>query len=1235
MASPAVDHIGFVPTLTGPNMPLRRPTTCPGGAPATPVSPRLLPSPQTLQPIAMNLAGGRSARRTLLLSASVVSANGRFLKATISIVMNLCNYCSKQGTFRCNGCIKTFYCSALCHNEDWKAHRHLCLSNTSKPEGETAKEVPSQQIMNQLPTVSAVSASDAAVCHRVYLVDLKKKNMAIGSEVTATVVELHSPGRFFVHVQCWDIADSLHKVGMALQNISSGLPDPAYLPDQGEVCAVQFSKDRKWYRGLVQSMSLDQKTASILYIDFGNEEDVNTARIRPLDPNLQPIPPCATECCVAGVMPVIGIWTGECCAAVKQLLAEKIVNLSVVGVMQSGRVHAVDFVVSSVGKRLSTFLVDRGYATQENVAAKRSENDIHFLVRASLENFKRRSTKKDQNTMVWPPEPLTQCVGDCFSALVTQVISPFNMICQKVENASVAQELQMNLRDHCSQSPVSLNFRPAPGTVCCSQFSDDNQWYRAQVLSYTSEHKVCVGYIDFGNSEDVALWRLRPLSAPLLALPMQAIPCALAGVRPIQETWSDQCVLLLQQMVCNRILSVRIVGRSNGAALVTMVDEASDPQADVAELLLSVGYAAPATSLPDQEAEDTAAPGAEGAAAAKEEAGKAPDSLVWSSVELPCDGPTVALMVTSVQDPGDFFCLHSEPKVYRRLEELCSELKQYCEREASPCQATVGQPCCALFPDDNCWYRALVKEVFEDKVLVYFVDYGNTAEVQKIHLRNLTAPHRSLPLQAIRCWLTGVEPLGPAWTSEALLSFHAMVSGQQLRGRALCLTERGYGVELMSGGQSVAAVLLAQKLARLPGQPAAAAAHQTPAAAVVPVVTASDARNASPVAAAKEPDAEAPELTTPAQNSARSPPREEPVQPAPTALVSFLVDWKPVELPRESFRPCVAAVTSPTLFYVLSPTQVEVECQQRMMMELAEYCSSRQASLRSSFSPGQERPILGAACCAQFSGDKNWYRAIVLETGEIEASVLFVDYGNCETVPYSSLHPIPDHLLRVPFQITRCSLTGKDRFPRVWPADVLMLFKSVLVDSVTATVHSFDGFTNQLSIMLPREMGGGFLDDLILSQLELLTRASPKKMNIQAITTKEVASPSTPTIIVGGPQPSTLTSPTTITHPPGGHSTSPTTITKPLGEHPTNPTTITKVLEEHPASPTTITKVLEGPPTSPTTITKVLGEHPTTITKVLEEHPASPTTITKMDRLERVVERHISVIMEMIGLGNI
>ena len=57
-------------------------------------------------------------------------------------------------------------------------------------------------------------------------------------------METHSPGRFFVHVQGRGMVADLQTVSLELQNASRAWPPAsAYLPDQGEVCAVQFSMD--------------------------------------------------------------------------------------------------------------------------------------------------------------------------------------------------------------------------------------------------------------------------------------------------------------------------------------------------------------------------------------------------------------------------------------------------------------------------------------------------------------------------------------------------------------------------------------------------------------------------------------------------------------------------------------------------------------------------------------------------------------------------------------------------------------------------------------------------------------------------------------------------------------------------------------------------------------------------------------------------------------------------------
>ncbi|KAM9506749.1 tudor domain-containing protein 1 isoform 3-T3 [Salvelinus alpinus] len=1073
-----------------PNMPLRRPSTSPAGAAATPRA----PGPTPDRPLASSNGDAEASRKetTLLTTGSMKTAS------MPPFTVKLCNYCSQQGNLRCTRCKKTCYCSVACQSEDWNAHRHMCKPSTADtPTSDKPKETPASPMGHgQNPSDSKVNNGDVTCSQRVYLRDLRKNDITKGMEIQVSVVELHSPGRFFIHVQSPELVEALRAITVELQKTNGGSLGTDYKPDTGEVCAVKYSLDQNWYRGVVQSVAADDGNAKVLYIDFGNEEDVTLDRIKPLAASIEPIPPCALECSVAGITPVTDSWMGVCCMAVRQLVAGKSLTLTVVDTQENDRTYAVDILLTPIGKQLSTFLMDQGYAVREDVNKKRAEQDVDSLVSASLENFRRQSVGKNENMEAQPPDPLTQGLGDTFAAMVTHLQSPYDIICQKLDNASVIQELHLKLRDHCSQAPASQNFRPAPGTVCCSLFYEDNQWYRAKVLAYSSEEKVCVGYIDFGNSEEVELSRLCSISSELLALPMQAIPCALAGVRPTAEAWSEETVLMLRRMVCNRFLRVEILGEREGMALVAMIDEASDPQGNVAEMLVATGYALPSNH---QDEEPTTKGQAEIAWTESSHVAKpaVAEKLQWTCAELPTEGQMVALVVSVMENPGEFYCYKYNQEDLQVLAELRAELKRHCEADITPFSPSVGEPCCALFSGDGAWYRGMVQGVWAgSKARVYFVDYGNTSDVEPAHLRAITPELLKHHFLAIRCWLAGVEPLSPQWSAESIGRFQALCVGQQLHARVLFITERGYGLELDSSGQNVATTLLSEQLAKAPGQ-SQAHTKSDPTVPKIPQQKPAIQRDTTTSVGPPKP----------AVTNENEPPTEKQVkknnqskasarQPAKVSIPfgsdgtasadKFPLDWRTVELPRnETFQPCIAAVVSPSLFYLFNPSHVYVERLQSVMMDLAVYCTTKAL-------PSQCKPMPGAACCAQFSGDKNWYRAVFLETTETEASVIYADYGNSEKLPFASILPIPTEFLELPFQIARCALTGKEHFPSVWPVEVLELFSALLSDGVLASVQDFDGNSNLLSVTLQIERGGGHLNTMILEGLQSTHTGSAK-----------------------------------------------------------------------------------------------------------------------------------------------
>nr|XP_032631056.1 tudor domain-containing protein 1 [Chelonoidis abingdonii] len=491
-----------------------------------------------------------------------------------------------------------------------------------------------------------------------------------------------------------------------------------------------------------------------------------------------------------------------------------------------------------------------------------------------------------------------------------------NIIFQKhLLSTDQLAELQVSLGEYCNKIPTIPNFCPAVGDVCCAQFTEDNQWYRASVLAYTSEDTALVGYIDYGNFEVLHVARLRPMIPKLLELPVQAIKCTLAGVKPLSGTWSSEAIALMKQLLQNKMITIRVVDKKENSSVVEIADESVTPIISVSKHLLESGHAVKDSKdvLTINETVNTVKEG--------NAVGETINKIDWTWVKLTLK-QTLNVLLCTVNNPGEFFCQILDDDLLA-LNVLNKSLSEYCQQTStSVFKPSEGEPCCAFFSGDGNWYRALVIEVSSDGAIkVQFVDYGNVETVTPDKLRQISSTLLKLPFQGIKCWLSGVKPVNKKWVPEATARFRMCTAGIKLQARVVSVNKSGAGIELIDNSTGcpriISEILISEKLALKEGLPNKDGLPNTSAEKIEPQETSSE-------------------------------------------------QWQTIELPvNETVSVRVMEVISPDLFYALpSETRVDQEKLCRLMTELVEYCNTQN---NHSF-----RPKVGEACCAKFAGEREF-----------------------------------------------------------------------------------------------------------------------------------------------------------------------------------------------------------------------------------------------------------------------
>ena len=594
--------------------------------------------------------------------------------------------------------------------------------------------------------------------------------------------------------------------------------------------------------------------------------------------------------------------------------------------------------------------------------------------------------------------------SDYFEVLASEVQSPHSLFLQVANrpSAQALNELSSTLNSHLrTHPPASLAQPPVKGSLCCSKFSQDNMWYRAEVLEVFQGGCV-VRFIDFGNTDSVQVSDLVPCPAHFLNTPIMAIQCALKDVSPVKAPqtslsfgktgWSMEAITFLKRKCLDRILLAKVAGRSHelGLPLVELVDTSSEKDISMAEELINAGHATAATVQ-----RQTCVDEAPTASPLTQTAPQIPpqhipvqsplkpspsndvslSELSIAPLRLP-EGVVLKVHVTDDVDPSSFSVQQIVPECLASFMDLMNQLQlAYCDpTQYSGFQPAVGAVCCTRYQVDDCWYRCRVIGLSGKQAKLCYLDFGNTEVVPFQHIFRLDPKFAIQPSFAVQCSLRGVEPVsGTSWTREAIQKFTTLLNTapeKTLFTKVLPGASEDIPVSLdlyfdESGSQSVAEALLESGVAR---------------------------RTTAPL------------MQTP-----------QPTAPAP-AIPDLPLGIPPFGLPASpEFRALMTHTDSLTKFYLQVVTSDIVKIAMATMEKMNRHCSTARG-----FS---QPPNPGDVCLAKY--DQEWFRAQVLrQISRDRFEILFIDFGNKEVVSLGLMKPMLDEFLSLPVQAVRCGLYG-------------------------------------------------------------------------------------------------------------------------------------------------------------------------------------------------------------------
>lgn len=569
------------------------------------------------------------------------------------------------------------------------------------------------------------------------------------------------------------------------QNVLSGKAKPPKATEimVGCIYLAQYQEDNRWYRGRVLGVNVTEQQCEIFFVDYGNTDFVPLSCIRNAEEKFCELAPQAFECELDGINRFRGQSFDETVALLNETILEQELYCKAVQLKKNCVLVTQLFFDEKGTKSVFDEMQSGGVSAAADSVMSNGESTMP-----------RQSNRKKEVKY----ETLDLSPDSFHDLTVTWVEDPSHFWCQLLSNLTTVEALMENLAEvYTNLEPAQLPLQSCTvGYPCCAKFYEDDAWYRGIITNVSSiaTGRIEVRFVDYGNAQDTELSDVRDLKDEFLEEPCQAMYFAIAGVDPASKDglWADEAKVLFKKLIKDKHV-VGLVTRveSDGRHRVKLMDTTSDLDMELNQILIAANYGVKSADTP------TTTASAVTALKSSQPAAKSTSQPVFAKESVQV-GIEEKVLVTNIINPSKFYCqlFKNGPKLESLMQDVARHYSKLGANEELLSAPSPGDPCCAQFSEDGCWYRAEVVNTSSKGVTVHYIDYGNSETLPLNKIKKLIPKFSDLPQQGIKCTLNRIKPKfvagEPKWNPRDTQKFKDLALEKE--GKLTVVTQDNSGV---------------------------------------------------------------------------------------------------------------------------------------------------------------------------------------------------------------------------------------------------------------------------------------------------------------------------------------------------------------------------------------------------------------------------------------------------------